>query len=63
VSLDFEDVPFRKEDFTGKFCRDSGADNVFLDELIDEETGETYYLCNDSAYRLERMNKQEALTK
>jgi alpha-D-ribose 1-methylphosphonate 5-phosphate C-P lyase len=62
VSLDFEDVPFRKEDFTGKVCRDSGADNVFLDELVDEETGETYYLCNDSAYRLEKMNEREAVT-
>lgn len=49
-SLFFEDVPFEKEDFSGKCCRLCGATDVYLDELIDEETGEKFYECNDTGY-------------
>ena len=49
-SLFFEDVPFEKEDFLGKCCRLCGATDVYLDELIDEKTGEKVYECNDTGY-------------
>lgn len=48
--LDFEDYPFSVENFKGKHCRLCGAEGVYLDELVDEQTGETYYQCNDTAY-------------
>ncbi|MDO5028213.1 MAG: alpha-D-ribose 1-methylphosphonate 5-phosphate C-P-lyase PhnJ [Bacillota bacterium] len=56
-SIDFEDYPFEREDFTGKKCRLTGASDVFLDELQDEKTGETYYQVNDQSYMLELLNK------
>ncbi|RBP96040.1 alpha-D-ribose 1-methylphosphonate 5-phosphate C-P lyase [Cytobacillus firmus] len=59
VSLDFEDYPFEKESFDGKCCRLCGSEGVFLDELIDEATGEVYYQCNDTSYCYEILNKDE----
>ncbi|WP_436371963.1 alpha-D-ribose 1-methylphosphonate 5-phosphate C-P-lyase PhnJ [Cytobacillus sp. BC1816] len=59
VSLDFEDYPFEKESFDGKCCRLCGSEGVFLDELIDEATGEAYYQCNDTSYCYEILNKAE----
>lgn len=57
-SIDFEDYPFQIENLEGKACRLSGAKNVFLDELVDEKTGETYYQVNDQSYLLELLNKE-----
>ena len=48
--LDFEDYPFAVETFEGKRCRLCGAEGVYLDELVDEATGETYYQCNDTSW-------------
>ena len=48
--LDFEDYPFAVERFDGKQCRLCGARNVYLDELVDEETGAVFYQCNDTAF-------------
>ena len=56
--LDFEDYPFSVENFEGKHCRLCGATGVYLDELVDEATGETYYQCNDTAYCHARCAKQ-----
>jgi len=58
--LGFEDHPFRVENFEGKACRFCGADDVFLDEMKDEETGETVYSCSDTAYCLKVLNEREA---
>ena len=58
--LDFEDYPFSVENFEGKQCRLCGANNVYLDELIDEETGKTYYQCNDTAFCHARCAAQTA---
>lgn len=58
VSIDFEDYPFEQEDFSGMACRLTGLNNVYLDELVDEETGETYYTVNDQSYLLEVLNVQ-----
>jgi len=49
-SLGFEDVPFEVENFDHVNCRLCGASSVFMDELIDEGTGETYYQCNDTSF-------------
>jgi alpha-D-ribose 1-methylphosphonate 5-phosphate C-P lyase len=50
VSLAFDDVPFRTEDFSGKTCRLCGATNVFMDEIYDSSTCERYYQCSDGGY-------------
>ena len=50
VSMCFEDVPFRKENFEGKRCRLCGAEQVYLDELIDEATGAHVYECSDTGF-------------
>jgi alpha-D-ribose 1-methylphosphonate 5-phosphate C-P lyase len=60
-SLDFEDYPFRKEDFSGKKCRLCGSSDVFLDELIDEKTSQTVYQCNDTSYCLDVLNGNREL--
>lgn len=58
VSLDFEDYPFTVEDFTGKQCALCGATEVYLDELVDEASGSTYYQCNDTAWCAARREAQ-----
>lgn len=59
VSLAFDDYPFKVENLDGKYCRLCGQSNVYMDELIDEKNGETYYQCNDVSSCLERMNNNE----
>lgn len=49
-SIDFEDYPFAIEDLSNKSCRLCGASGVYLDEIIDENTGERSYQCNDTSY-------------
>jgi len=56
VSLAFDDYPFEVESFEDKKCKLCGATGVFMDELIDERTGETFYQCNDTSYCLMRLN-------
>ena len=60
-SLAFEDYPFEVEAFEGKSCRATGLTNVFLDEFTDEETGETYYLCNDTSYMQEYLEQKRGI--
>ena len=60
VSLDFDDYPFRVESVEDGCCRLCGATGVYFDELQDEETGETYFQCNDTAYCLARLNSSTA---
>ena len=56
VSLDFEDYPFGVESFQDKCCELCGAKDVFLDEIMDDLTGSTFYHCNDSSYCLQKLN-------
>ena len=56
LSLDFEDYPFEAESFEDKCCRLCGARGVFLDEILDDVTGETSYQCNDISYCLQKLN-------
>jgi len=58
-SLDFEDYPFQVELFQNKCCRLCGAKGVFLDEILDDVTGETSYQCNDSSYCLQKLNENQ----
>lgn len=57
-SLAFEDYPFEVEQFEDRVCRKSGLTGVYMDELQDEKTGETYYLTNDTSYMLEKLNEE-----
>lgn len=59
VSLDFEDYPFEPESFLDKHCRLCGSTGVFLDELVDEATNDTFYQCNDTSYCIEILNEVE----
>ena len=47
--LEFEDVPFRVEDFPGRACQRCGSRETFLDEIIDEASGERTFLCSDTS--------------
>lgn len=58
-SLAFEDYPFRVESFEGAKCHLCGAEDVFMDELVDHETGETIYQCNDTSFCTEQLNNNE----
>ncbi|EKN65920.1 phosphonate metabolism protein [Neobacillus bataviensis LMG 21833] len=57
-SLAFEDYPFSVESFEDESCRLCGTTGVFMDELFDDETGETYFQCNDTSYCLSQMNQK-----
>lgn len=59
-SIDFEDYPFKREDFSELACHLTGRQDVFLDELVNEVTGETYYQINDNSFLLELLNQEEA---
>ncbi|MDO4443161.1 MAG: alpha-D-ribose 1-methylphosphonate 5-phosphate C-P-lyase PhnJ [Slackia sp.] len=52
--LDFCDRPFRTESFEGLSCRLCGATGVYLDEFVDERSGETVHQCNDTAFCAKR---------
>ncbi len=56
-SIDFDDSPFRVESFEDKSCRLCGSTGVFMDEIVDDQSGEAVYQCNDTSYCLAQMNK------
>ncbi|MDF2064845.1 alpha-D-ribose 1-methylphosphonate 5-phosphate C-P-lyase PhnJ [Bacillus sp. Cr_A10] len=58
-SLAFEDYPFAVESFEGQRCHLCGSTHIFLDELINQQTGKTVYQCNDTNYCLDQLNKKE----
>jgi alpha-D-ribose 1-methylphosphonate 5-phosphate C-P lyase len=60
IPLEFEDHPFRTENFTGKSCARCGATDSFLDEVIDNTEGVRSFFCSDSGYcdkRREQCNR------
>ena len=57
VSLAFQDFPFRVENFSGKTCRLCGYAAAYLDELVDDTTGTTFFQCNDTSYCFKRRNE------
>ena len=48
--LEFEDHPFRVETFTGRSCERCGADNTYLDEIIEDASGKRRYFCSDTGF-------------
>ncbi|SFL70912.1 alpha-D-ribose 1-methylphosphonate 5-phosphate C-P lyase [Gracilibacillus orientalis] len=58
-SLAFDDYPFTVESFEGKACKLCGSTDVFLDEIIDPDTGERTHQCNDTSYCMEQLNSEE----
>jgi alpha-D-ribose 1-methylphosphonate 5-phosphate C-P lyase len=48
--LSFEDFAFRVETFHGRRCGRCGSRGTFLDEVIDDETGQRTYTCSDTAF-------------
>jgi alpha-D-ribose 1-methylphosphonate 5-phosphate C-P lyase len=60
IPLEFEDHPFRTENFAGKSCARCGATDSFLDEVIDNTEGVRSFFCSDSGYcdkRREQCNR------
>jgi alpha-D-ribose 1-methylphosphonate 5-phosphate C-P lyase len=47
--LDFEDYPFRVEDFAGKTCARCGSTTSYLDEIL-RDGGDRHYTCSDTDY-------------
>lgn len=54
-SIDFEDRPFKAEDFSGVTCHLCGTSGVFMDELFDEHN-HCLHQCNDTSLCMERRN-------
>lgn len=59
TSLAFEDYAMEVESFAGKHCSLCHSTDVFLDEMVNEETNVTYYQCNDTSYCLATLNEKE----
>lgn len=57
TSLAFDDYEFEIESFHNRDCILCGSKDVFLDELVEEKTGETYFQCNDTSHCLEIINQ------
>lgn len=57
--LEFEDVRFRIEDFSGRVCRACGSRATFLDEIIDEASGRRSYLCSDTSHCSKLLGERE----
>jgi alpha-D-ribose 1-methylphosphonate 5-phosphate C-P lyase len=50
VPLEFDDFAFRVEDFSGRQCSRCGRTDTYLDEVIDDATGNRRYTCSDTAF-------------
>jgi alpha-D-ribose 1-methylphosphonate 5-phosphate C-P lyase len=48
--LEFEDFPFKVEDFGGRCCRLCGRGDVFLDEVHEDGASEPAFQCSDTGY-------------
>ncbi len=52
--IEFDDFPFRVEDFKGAYCSECGSTDTFLDELIDRESGKRTWTCSDTFWCRQR---------
>ncbi|KJR96615.1 MAG: carbon-phosphorus lyase complex subunit PhnJ [Peptococcaceae bacterium BRH_c4a] len=60
--LEFQDHPFRVEDFGGQACCRCGSTDTFLNEMVDTATDRKIFFCSDTAFcdrRLEVGKKGE----
>jgi alpha-D-ribose 1-methylphosphonate 5-phosphate C-P lyase len=58
-SLDFEDHPFEIQTWE-ESCAICGSQNSFLDEVIIDDQGSRSYLCSDTDYCRQQVDKNEA---
>ncbi len=58
--LEFEDHRFRVEDFKGAACSRCGSTNTYLDEIVEDESGERTYSCSDTAYCAKKAEKRRS---
>ena len=56
--LEFEDFKFRVENFEGLRCMRCGSSDTFLDEIVDDSTGNRIYLCSDTSYCQKVLSKK-----
>ncbi|KMY51515.1 alpha-D-ribose 1-methylphosphonate 5-phosphate C-P-lyase PhnJ [Peribacillus loiseleuriae] len=61
TSLAFDDYEFEKESFANRECILCTSKDVFLDELVDQDTGATYFQCNDTSNCLDIVNQKQSL--
>lgn len=47
-SLDFDDFPFVREDFSDKRCHVCGSSGTYMTETVDPRTGERVWQCSDT---------------
>jgi alpha-D-ribose 1-methylphosphonate 5-phosphate C-P lyase len=50
VSLDFEDHPFKVQEWPDTKCAMCGAENVYFDEVILDDQGTRMFVCSDSDF-------------
>ena len=55
-SLDFEDHPFEVESWN-EVCGFCGSETSFLDEIVVDDTGRRLYVCSDTDYCRQRMDR------
>jgi alpha-D-ribose 1-methylphosphonate 5-phosphate C-P lyase len=48
--LEFEDMPFTVENFSGMTCARCGSSGTFLDEIYDEKSNQASRVCSDSGF-------------
>lgn len=58
--LEFDDHPFRVEDFAGRSCARCGAADTYLDESVDDASGARTYACSDTAHCSRRLRREGA---
>ncbi len=50
VPIEFEDFPFRAEDFRGHECASCKSTDTFLNEIVDSGSGMKKWFCSDSSF-------------
>jgi alpha-D-ribose 1-methylphosphonate 5-phosphate C-P lyase len=58
--LEYEDAAFRVEDFNGKTCQRCGTTASYLDEIMDDISGNRLYFCSDSGFCDKNLEKRGA---
>lgn len=48
--IEFDDFPFRVEDFGGQCCDECGSNDTFLNEMVEDASGARKWFCSDTSY-------------
>ena len=57
--IEFDDHPFRVENFDGHACGECGSTDTYLNEIIDDTTGVRLWFCSDTSYCKKRKESRE----